>query len=369
MAATMTATMRATKTARKHLFDKSSRSIDARSHASSQDSAMALSIEWAPVLSGVGAQSPLLLSKPSNIVDEGGVKFLKVKKSDRRLQTALLWNIDSQRTPRLSTQSRPLACTDVIERLIELRNAKYAELLAQEQGSAQRKTGLNDDAPEASRDRSRRVKNQANIAKAATIEAPRVGEINGIRISVLLSATPSSPLYIEIKAANIEYLRQVVAYQISAGSVLRAPHQSASPLGGGLTALRRGKYSFRCKKRRADGSVANFYIKNAPADIAKTMASDFDPDTRKRRRGWRHAEPKDDDHDDEEEDDDDDDDAEEEEDTLDGAPAATPFLVKQEPSVATIVKKEVEDLRQKFANASPTGTIVIESSESESGID
>ena len=66
---TMTATMRATKTARKHLFDKSSRPIDARSHASSQDSAMALSIEWAPVLSGVGAQSPLLLSKPSNIVD------------------------------------------------------------------------------------------------------------------------------------------------------------------------------------------------------------------------------------------------------------------------------------------------------------
>ena len=73
--------------------------------------------------------------------------------------------------------------------------------------------------------------------------------------------------------------------------------------------------------------------------------------------------------DDDGDDDDDDDDEEEEEDTLDGAPAATPLLVKQEPSVATIVKKEVEDLRQKFANASPTGTIVIESSESESGID
>ena len=32
MASTMTATMRATKTARNHLFDKSSRPIDARSH-------------------------------------------------------------------------------------------------------------------------------------------------------------------------------------------------------------------------------------------------------------------------------------------------------------------------------------------------
>ena len=92
---------------------------------------MALSIEWAPVLSGVGAQSPLLLSKPSNIVDEGGVKFLKVTKSDRRLETALLWNIDSQRTNRISERTRPIACTDVIERLIELRNAKHAELLAQ----------------------------------------------------------------------------------------------------------------------------------------------------------------------------------------------------------------------------------------------
>ena len=158
IAATMTATMRATKTARKHLFDKSSRPIDARSHVSSQDSAMALSIEWAPVLSGDGLRSPLLLSKPSNIVDEGGVKFLKVTKSDRRLETALLWNIDLQRTNRMSERTRPLACTDVIERLIELRNAKYAELLAQEQGSAQRNTGLNDDAPEASGHRFRRVK-------------------------------------------------------------------------------------------------------------------------------------------------------------------------------------------------------------------
>ena len=35
MASTMTATMRATKTARKHLFDKSSRPIDARSHVGS----------------------------------------------------------------------------------------------------------------------------------------------------------------------------------------------------------------------------------------------------------------------------------------------------------------------------------------------
>ena len=117
----------------------------ARSHASSQDSAMALSIEWAPVLSGVGVQSPLLFSKPSNIVDEGGVKFLKVTKSDRRLETALLWNIDSQRTNRISEITRPLACTDVIEQLIELRNAKHAELLAQEQGSAQRNTGLRND--------------------------------------------------------------------------------------------------------------------------------------------------------------------------------------------------------------------------------
>ena len=90
------------------------------------------------------------------------------------------------------------------------------------------------------------------------------------------------------------------------------------------------------------------------------IANEFDPDARKRRRKNAHAEPKDDD---------DDDDEGEEEDTLDSVPVATPFLVKQEPSVATIVKKEVEDLRQKFANASSTGTIVIESSESESGID
>jgi len=326
---------------------------------------MALSIEWAPVLSGVGAQSPLLLSKPSNIVDEGGVKFLKVTKSDRRLETALLWNIDSQRTNRISERTRPLACTDVIERLIELRNAKHAELLAQEQGSAQRNTGLNDDAPEASRQPWRRLSARqllAKIAKAAIIEAPRVGEIDGIRISVLLSATPTSPLYIELKAANIEYLRQVVAYQISAGSVARAPHQSASAsaLGGGLTALRRGKYRFRCKKRRSDGSYANVYIKNADVAAAKKIASEFDPDARKRGRKNAHAEPKDDDDDEEEE---------EEEDTLDRVPVATSFLVKQEPSVATIVKKEVEDLRKKFANTSSTGTIVIESSGSESGID
>ena len=189
-----------------------------------------------------------------------------------------------------------------------------------------------------------------------------MGEIDGIRISVLLSATPTSPLYIELQAANIEYLRQVVAYQISAGSIARAPHQSASAsaVGDGLTALRRGKYRFRCRKRRSDGSRANLYIKNADGAAAKMIASEFDPDARKRRRKNAHAQAKDDDDEEEEE---------EEEDTLDSAPVASSFLVKQEPSVATIVKKEVEDLRKKFANTSSTGTIVIESSGSESGID
>ena len=102
------------------------------------------------------------------------------------------------------------------------------------------------------------------------------------------------------------------------------------------------------------------YIKNADEAAAKMIASEFDPDARKRRRKNAHAEPKDDDDEEEEE---------EEEDTLDSAPVASSFLVKQEPSVATIVKKEVEDLRKKFANTSSSGTIVIESSGSESGID
>ena len=103
------------------------------------------------------------------------------------------------------------------------------------------------------------------------------------------------------------------------------------------------------------------YIKNVDGAAAKMIASAFDPDARKRRRKNAHAEPKDDDDDDEEE--------EEEEDTLDNVPVATSVSVKQEPSVATIVKKEVEDLRKKFANTSSSGTIVIESSGSESGID
>ena len=322
---------------------------------------MALSIEWAPVLSGDGLRSPLLLSKPSNIVDEGDVKLIKVTKSDRRLETALLWNIDSQRTNRTSERTRPLARTDIIEQLIELRNAKHAELLAQEQGPVQRNTGLNDDAPEASGQRiSRRLKLLPRLAKAASIEAPRVGEIDGIRMLVLLSASPTAPLYIEVKAANIEYLRQVVAYQISAGSVHRAPHQSASAsvFGGGLTALRHGKYRFRCRKRRSDGSRANLYIKHADGDAAKMIASEFDPDARKRRRQNAIPEPQ------EEEEDE-----EEEEDTLDGVPVAASALVKQEPSVTTLVKKEIGDIRKRFATPNSTGAIVIESSESESGID
>ena len=121
----------------------------------------------------------------------------------------------------------------------------------------------------------------------------------------------------------------------------------------------RGKYRFRCRKRRSGGPRANLYIKNAEGAAAKMIASEFDPDARKRRRKNAHTEPKDDD----------DDDEEEEEDTLDNVPVATSVSVKQEPSVATIVKKEVEDLRKRFAKTSSTGTIVIESSESDSGID
>ena len=38
---------------------------------------MELRIDRAPVLFGDGVRSPLLFSKPSNVVDEGGVQFFK----------------------------------------------------------------------------------------------------------------------------------------------------------------------------------------------------------------------------------------------------------------------------------------------------
>ena len=60
------------------------------------------------------------------------------------------------------------------------------------------------------------------------------------------------------------------------------------------------------------------------------IASEFDPDARKGRRQNVIPEPQ------EEEEDE-----EGEEDTLDGVPVAASALVKQEPSVTTLVKKEI----------------------------
>ena len=68
----------------------------------------------------------------------------------------------------------------------------------------------------------------AALPDFAEVSAPSCNDIAGMPMNVLLGASGSS-LWVELSAANIDYLRGCVAAEIADGTVKRAPPKASKP--------------------------------------------------------------------------------------------------------------------------------------------
>ena len=172
-------------------------------------------IAMVPLISYTGLQQPILLDTIT--IDER--INVPLPKGDRRVERLLV----AGREGRNRTESRVLSRTDVLETLLKLRANKYKELVqsakAQAVGAPKISTGLNaesDDGPLSRR--------QASLLKQAAptvayVDAPTIGPINGVPISVKLESHSNPPIVIELTVASVDYVVSAASYQIDNSDV------------------------------------------------------------------------------------------------------------------------------------------------------
>ena len=124
-------------------------------------------------------------------------------------------------TERIKDVCRPLALTDIIEQLLELRLQAYQEQIAANEPEAG--TGMNDDDEVV-----RPAKRKPNVPKTCVIQAPSVGDVAGIDIRIVLESHKDSPILVEKDANVLEYLILAVAAQLNSDSIQRPARRKLS---------------------------------------------------------------------------------------------------------------------------------------------
>ena len=125
---------------------------------------------------------------------------------------------------------RPLATrTDVVQQLTELRNEKIAAELAKVMQTEQPRHVLTLFAKSGKR----RVKRHHRAAIPATtiIDAPTIGDVAGIPMTVMMS-TKNASLYMECTENNVKYVRDACLSQLESGAIKRprvSPKKRAEP--------------------------------------------------------------------------------------------------------------------------------------------
>ena len=168
---------------------------------------MALSMMLVPKFEAEGLNSPAFVDAPQ--VEVGDATFIRVVKSDRRLERVLTHGVAPEF---MSNVARPLAKTNIFEKLLERRCQKYNEILrgiVEEQSKVAIQLNSDDQSDGAT---SKAFKDQ--VPRVAIIEGPSEGEIDGIMLKVILEPHKEPPLYIEMKLENFQYLSEVVRVQI-----------------------------------------------------------------------------------------------------------------------------------------------------------
>ena len=197
-------------------------------------------ITMVPLISYTGLQQPILLDTIT--IDER--IYVPLPKGDRRVERLLVAGRDRSRR----TEGRVLSRTDVLETLLKLRADKYKELVQSDKvqavGAPKISTGLNAESDDKlSRRQAKELKQSAPAV--AYVDAPTIGPINGVPISVKLESHSNPPIVIELTVASVDYVVSVASYQID-NSDVKHVRRARCQLAPGLSRIyawtNQGKY-------------------------------------------------------------------------------------------------------------------------------
>lgn len=220
---------------------------------------MSIRIENRPVISAGHLKTPMLLS--TKVVD--GFTYFRLSKSDQQITRLLV-------KEKFSPTDRPLSRSDVIERLVMLRNSAYHSLLMERPDDTEEKEDLGLDAPP----KKPRKPSEVDMPASIVAEVPDVEGVEGVSMRMLLS-NPKLPLWVELTVANLDFLIEVVNRQIASGVIKRVHPRDAVgedervQLGSEHAGV---SYSYKRSSIRAraqfDGRTATKYFKvQKPEDV------------------------------------------------------------------------------------------------------
>ena len=185
----------------------------------------------------------------THTTDEGGKMYFHATCVPNFAQALFAPNIGEQSNIR--RKGRPLADTDIVLQMRDLRNAAVASLIAAQLPKRVELVGATIAPPEpksggAQNRRPKAVKQMAaTLPKCITVRTPTIGGVQGVDMLMRVSrgGEVKAPLFIELTSANIKYVRAVCCYQIASGTVIKRTRKKAK------TTIKRA--------RRTSSTIAN----------------------------------------------------------------------------------------------------------------
>ncbi len=164
---------------------------------------MSISVELRHVITVDHLKHPVLL--PTKQIDCR--TFFKVTKADPQLARLLVQK-------KYKPEHRPLARTDVIERIVRIRNTALHEFLVQSRDVEEGKEDIGIDGP-----RKARKVAEVVLPESLIVRIPDVEGVRGIDMRIELCTGRSWGLWAELTVENIEFLTKVVNRQIASGEI------------------------------------------------------------------------------------------------------------------------------------------------------
>ena len=220
---------------------------------------------------GLGRRSVLI--PQAHTTDEGGTAYLHVTCVPNFAQALFAPNIGG--VSDIRRKGRPLAGTDIVLQLRDLRNATIKSIIDDLLPKRVELVGATS-APASKWSLAKR-KNKAfkqvagTLPKYITVLTPTIGDVQGVymRMRVSPGGLAKAPLFIELTPANIKYVREVCCYQIASGTVIKRTRKLAK------TTIKRARRtsSTIANGRRDDLSESDERDDEAPdADIVATSS-------------------------------------------------------------------------------------------------
>ena len=166
-----------------------------------------------------------VLIPQAHTTDECGKMYLHVTCVPNFAQALFAPNIGG--LSNIRRKGRPLADTDIVLQLRDLRNATVASVIADQLPKRVELVGATSDpkskCPKTRRSKAFKQQVAATLPKFITVRTPTIGGVQGVDMLMRVSrgGEVKAALFIELTSANIKYVRAVCCYQIASGTVIK----------------------------------------------------------------------------------------------------------------------------------------------------